>query len=255
VGLTIFLAAAGSITLLDHLQGPTAGRPDIDLTFGTARPLADRVASSVGGAVPGLVVASGVDLPVSGVLATADLSAANFPACHLAVLWAGSPAIEIPANPGGLPNGTAPAWFFTFSFGAGKALLGVLVLEGNADPLFELTGSGCEQLYGSGPVVPTSVIDSSAVASRMWDSGGAQFVSDHPAPLGIFQIAVGEATINATQNSIWQGQYLACTSLGSTSEVASFETALRGNGSFGWSGTSPSECQSLSAYAIGLGGL
>ncbi len=255
IGAIIFLAAAGSIVLLDHESRTSAAPAPHDLTFNGARTVADGDARSASGGAYGLVVATGIDAPTPSALAISTLTAANFPACDLTVLWGGAPTIGIPPDAGGLASGEAPVWFFTFSEAGAGGLLGVLVLNGSANPLFKLTGSGCDQLYGSGPVIPTGIVDSSAVAAQMWGSGGAQFVAAHSSPVGVFQVRVGEGTITATLNSVWQGQYLACTSFGDPTEVPAYVGTVRGDGTYAWSGENPSECESLSTYAIGLGGL
>jgi hypothetical protein len=179
-GLTAVLAVAVVFLLLLSLVffGGDSGSSNggaVAVSFSSAR------GTAANGSPPGswdLVVAEGLNLANATTLMTNLTSVKN---CTVTSFSGGIPSsISIPSFQGNLASGVATDWVFAYVQPSTGAELEILVSNGLANPVIELSGTACAVSLNTFRAIPSDVVDSPAAAAAVAAAGGGAFLSAHP---------------------------------------------------------------------------
>lgn len=119
----------------------------------------------------------GVGVASSGP-STANTSFVNSNNCTFQPVPSPLPSVVRPAAYGMFSDGDAPWWSLIFVNSSEQGLLFVDVLNGTAYPVATGTGACVGTLVALGSL-PTTVVDSTTVASTFWSDGASSFVGYH----------------------------------------------------------------------------
>ena len=194
--------ASASITFTSN----TGGGPGT-ATYSQAHP----VAAGAAGSGWTLVFAVGVSVTaqVSPSQWDQNLTNASCP------LTGGSTPPTIPAYTGSYTGGSMEVWEFLF-YSSAPALEDIMVYNGGAINLGQISGSSCVSVFGNA-TVSASVIDSSAAAAA-FNVNASAFVSAHASasadwllvPTFTISYMFGNMTYNYTYGGWWSGTYTTC---------------------------------------------
>jgi hypothetical protein len=253
IAVVILVALASAFAWFEIGQKLASTSNGTDLTYSQALGPADWIAQSYAHAGFGLTAATGIALNASATLSYSDLDSfaqGMFEPYHCNITWLvrgnSSAGLPFPDFPAGLENGTAPVWFFQFAL-SGVGYLEVVVLNGTGLPLFELSPESCLSPSNAPSTVQGPIVDSSYVASKIWGSGGQEFVANHPETSGWFELYSG----TPFHQFFWQAWYQECLpSSHPPLEAAALWIQVTQNGTVYPQGTENAGCPTLADLAV-----
>ena len=137
------------------------------------------------------------------------------PNCTITSLAGGVPSsLSIPSFHGNLTSGVATDWILAYLQPSTHSELEVSVLDGAANLVIELSGTGCASLTGDFREVPSSVVDSPMVASAVAAAGGAEFLKAHPTGVSEEMVLLSpNVTAAPAGGAVWEFVYSTCPGL------------------------------------------
>lgn len=202
--LVLILGLVGVLPIFpssNSSSNPTGG-----LTYDQALPIANSAAQGTTGGSWALVVSSGI---VSSVSASENLSTPGSSGCNLTTLPGVSNTITLPAGPSNHTVGLSTSWLFLYRNAAGEMLL-VVVFDGQASAIATIAaGQSCSTIFGLLSVIPSNVIDSSAVASDV-QSDAASFLAAHPGADADYSLIGGISFLGHGIGAEWEVNYTTC---------------------------------------------
>jgi hypothetical protein len=202
--LVLILGLVGAIPIFPSSSSSTKSTGG--MTYDQALPLANSAAQGTSGGSWALVVSSGI---VSSVAASENLSTPGSSGCNLTTLPGVSNPITLPAGPSNHTVGLSTSWLFLYRNAGGEMLL-VAVFDGQASALATIAaGQSCSTILGLLSVVPTTVIDSSVVASDV-QSDAASFLAAHPSVDADYALIGGISFLGRGVGAEWEVNYTTC---------------------------------------------
>ncbi len=174
-------------------------------TYSQAVSQANGVASGVSGGSWDLVLGAGI---MTTAIASENLGSSKD--CNITYSPGVTGTVTIPAAPSELTNGRASGWIFLYRNAAEEYLI-VTVTNGQASEFGTIAPKqACATVFNYFSVVPSNVIDSSAVASDVAGYAGA-FLTAHPNANASYAL-IGGASVFGLVNfgPEWRVNYTAC---------------------------------------------
>lgn len=130
--------------------------------------------------------------------------------CNVTYSSGQSGTVTIPAAPSELTNGQASGWLFLYRDAAETYLI-VTVLNGQASELGTIAAKQtCTEVFNYFSVVPSNVIDSSAVANDVAGYAGA-FLAAHPDANASYAVIGGASVFGIVSiPAEWRVNYTTC---------------------------------------------
>lgn len=183
-------------------------------TFAPAATAANKAVDSVSGGPWELVAAIGY-APVSATQTSGNATLGS----GCAIAPAGGTIVSsvyVPAFSGSFSAGAATWWGLFYLNPSTRHVLVVEVTGGTATPLLIASGTCVSTLQKISPV-PPNLIDSSAAAATLWNSGGSLFASAHSQlSLNLEMVIAGGGTFDgySLPGATWLIDYSPCLPLG-----------------------------------------
>ncbi len=201
VAVVVIVAALA----LGGVFSPSKSSTPADPTYSQAVAAANGVASGTSGGSWDLVLGAGI---MTTSIASENVGSSS--GCNITFFQGVTGTLTIPAAPSELTNGQASGWVFLYR-NAAETYLAISVLNGQASAIGTIAAKQtCTSIFNYFTVVPSSVIDSSVVASDVAGYAGA-FLAAHPDANATFTL-IGGASVFGVVNigPEWAVNYTSC---------------------------------------------
>lgn len=200
VAVVVIVAALA----LGGVFSPSKSSTPTDPTYSQAVAQANGVASGTSGGSWDLVLGAGI---MTTSIASENIGSSN--GCNITFFQGETGTLTIPAAPSELTNGQASGWLFLYR-DAAETYLAISVLNGQASAIGTIaTKQTCTSIFNYLNVVPSNVIDSSAVASDVAGYAGA-FLAAHPDANATFTLIGGLSVFGIVRGPEWAVNYTSC---------------------------------------------